>query len=219
MKNLFIFDSTVRIEGIPCKQLTQQDEIYLFPLSSKTEISRKIKNVLTQVGTEVHLLPSADLLNKSAESIRSAYIKLIAEFPDKVKVDNQNLKEWFAVDRTLSLWWLSLVSEKNTLKSEFFNKLVQLDSIVEVIKEKEIKRIFFGCREQPSVLGHRFDLRVFEKRLSTKDSTHQALHRSRRHLSGEFHRKLCLWVRGLPIHVLQRSEETTGSCIQCLPQG
>lgn len=146
MKSLFIFDSTIRLEKVPFKQLTQQGEVYLFPLSSKSEILRKIEGLLTQEGTEICILPSADLLNKSAENIRDMYIKLIAELPDKVKVDNQNLKEWFAVDQTLSLWWLSLVSEKNTSKSEFFNKLVQLDAIVDVIKEKGIEKIFFGCR-------------------------------------------------------------------------
>lgn len=144
-KYLLIFDDSILPDRIPYGRWGAQDEVYLFSLSSRSDILKKIMGALKERRLSVHVLENAELIDAAAEKVRGLYIKLIARISDEVKVDGRNLKEWLAVDDTLSLWWPSLISEKNTLKSESFNVLAQMDAIVNTIKDKKIQRIWMGC--------------------------------------------------------------------------
>jgi len=123
-----------------------KDSIYLFPLTSKISIVKAIVERMQNAGCNVEIIQTAKIINLAADKLRSQYIRFIAKLPQMVKYNGKNLKEIFAVDDFATLWWFSLISEKNTFKSNSFNKLVQLDSIVDVIKRQNIRRILFGCK-------------------------------------------------------------------------
>src|SRR4030067_3510913 len=145
MKALFIFDDKVRINKIKLEKLKNIKTVYLYPLTSKMSITRKITEVFHNSEIRVEVLNTSMLINQFADKIRARYIKLIAELPERIKIKGQNLKELFATpDQVTSLWWFSLIAEKNTLKTDNFNKIAQLHSIAKTAKEIDAKYIFYG---------------------------------------------------------------------------
>ncbi|MBF0517050.1 MAG: hypothetical protein HQK97_08025, partial [Nitrospirae bacterium] len=60
--------------------------------------------------------------------------------------NGKNLKELLSLGNGVSLWWFTLIAEKNTYKSDAINKLAQMDAIVEYIKANDIKKIVFACK-------------------------------------------------------------------------
>lgn len=144
MRTVFVFDDYLMVKKIP-SLFGIDDTVYLFPLTSKSSITTAIMDKIKSGGCNIRLLQSARLINTSAENLRGEYMRFIADFPERVQSKGRNLKEIFAVDRYVSLWWFSLISEKNTFKSDSFNRFAQLDSIVHVIKREKIDKIIFGC--------------------------------------------------------------------------
>ncbi|UCD54980.1 MAG: hypothetical protein JSV93_05545 [Candidatus Omnitrophota bacterium] len=142
---LFVFDSGIKMKKNLKLPITSGDSIYLFPLTSKISVTGAILEKIKSLNAVCVTIPTGNAVNSAAERIRERYIRFIAEITNQVKCDNRNLREIFAVDRYASLWWLGLVSEKNTIKSDVFNILAQLDSIVETIKNKKIRKVIFGC--------------------------------------------------------------------------
>jgi surface carbohydrate biosynthesis protein (TIGR04326 family) len=145
MNYLFVFDSSIIPAKIRPDGLSSDDKVYLFPLTSQSSLTLQIKGVLEGSGADVETMYTGTLLNNRSDKIRAKYIRFVAELPQKVKTGKGDLKEWFSVDKDTSLWWFSLIAEKSTCKSEAFNVLAQLDSIVDTITEKKIGSIMFAC--------------------------------------------------------------------------
>ena len=145
MNYLLIFDSSIAFERLRFQGLSSDSTVYLFSLTSLSHTVDKLKSTLSDRGFKIEEIDTVSLLNKKTDEIKAKYINFIAELPEKVTVNGENLRNWFAIDETTSLWWLSLVAEKNTVKSDSFQNLVQLDSIISVIKEQMVKGILFGC--------------------------------------------------------------------------
>ena len=147
-KNTFlVFDSFIDIKRISlpaCK--TAPGEVYLFPLTSKTSVIKAVCDKIKQNGYTPQVLPSAEIISRRDENVRDRYIKFVSDLPEKVCFRGKNLKESFAVDKDLSLWWLSLIAEKNVYKSDSFNCLVRMESIVSEISRREISGIIFSGR-------------------------------------------------------------------------
>jgi len=95
---------------------------------------------------DVEAIHVAGSVNRSAERLRDEYIHFVAEIPERVLLRGKNLKELFAVDDRTSMWWFSLIAEKNPYKSDTFNRLAQMDLIIQVIKEEKVDALIFGCR-------------------------------------------------------------------------
>lgn len=148
MKILFVFDCFVDIERVILSSINTNDIVYLFPLTSRRSITVTIEERIKSLGCNVETIQVARAVNSAADKLRDKYIQFIAEIPERVQHKGRNLKEFFAIDEYTSLWWFSLISEKNTFKSDAFNRLAQLDSIVEVIKRDKVERIIFGCESR-----------------------------------------------------------------------
>lgn len=146
MNYLLVFDDSILLERVKSKNLSRTDRFHLLPLTSKSNIASRIKELLNNHAVDVEVIQTADLLNHTADKMKGKYIAFIAELPQKVNINGLNLKEWFAVDESTTLWWFSLISEKNTLKSDAFNKLVQLDAIITTAKSEKVEKMIFGCR-------------------------------------------------------------------------
>ena len=134
MKILFIYDQTARADEFGSSVFNKGDKVYLFPLTSKSYITDIIIAKIEDSGCDFEILQTSQLINSAAGRIRDRYISFIAELPYKIKRKNGNLKDFFAIDKYSSLWWYSLISEKNTLKSDTINRLFQLDAIINAIK-------------------------------------------------------------------------------------
>ncbi len=146
MKTLLVFDSHLNPDKI-CQRFNGSEDIaYLFPLTSKVSIVKTIVEKMQDVGCNAEIIQTAEMINLAADKLRSQYIRFIAKLPEMIKYNGKNLREIFAVDDFATLWWFSLISEKNTFKSNSFNKLAQLDSIVGVVKRNNMGKILFGCK-------------------------------------------------------------------------
>jgi len=146
METLFIFDAfTCTKKLMPLESGATGGEIYLFPLTSKTSITKKIEEHFKKQGFTVKTIPSAEVISYRDKAVRDRYIKFVSDLPRKVRVNGKDLKEIFRVEKDFSLWWLSLIAEKNVYKSDSFNRLVQMDSIVSEIFKRGIGRIIFSA--------------------------------------------------------------------------
>lgn len=146
MTTLVVFDSFAKIEKNIASSLNINDVVYLFPLTSKKSITTILIDKIKSFGCKTEMVQSVKMINFSADNLRDRYIRFIAELPLRFQHRGKNLKEFFSIDEHASLWWFSLISQKNTFKSDAFNRLAQLDAILEVIRYKKIEKIIFGCR-------------------------------------------------------------------------
>ena len=94
----------------------------------------------------VQVISSAELVSSCAEVVRGKYLRFIAELPQRINVGGKSLKEYFRLNKTLSMWWLSSIAEKSTLNSGAFNALVQLEAITGSVTSRKITKIVLGCQ-------------------------------------------------------------------------
>ncbi|MFH1309105.1 MAG: hypothetical protein ABIH85_00325, partial [Candidatus Omnitrophota bacterium] len=146
--NIFlVFDAFIDVDTVNvrvCK--TSSDQVYLFPLTSRTSIIKIVEEKFKKKGYKTQIIPSVEIINARDKTVRDKYIKFVSEFPRKIKLRGRNLKEIFGIDKNLSFWWLSGITEKNVYKSDSFNRLVQMDSIVSEVSRHEISEIMFSGR-------------------------------------------------------------------------
>jgi len=78
---------------------------------------------------KIDLLDSARLIDREVDEIRKKVVKWSATLGD-YKAWNRTLKEWFLTPRKeVSTWWFSLLSEKNTFKTDLFLRIAQAQTI------------------------------------------------------------------------------------------
>ena len=174
MKILFVFDDKVRINKINLKDLGKIKVAYLFPLTSKTSVINKVKSVLDDKKIRVEILNTSSIINQTADEIRNSYIKFIAELPERLRIKGRNLREFFATpDKMASLWWFSLVAEKNTIKSDGFNKMSQLHSIAKYAKKINVGHILYGAtcnRLKKSLISYSHSKAIKFQQIPTENS-------------------------------------------------
>ncbi len=142
MRILIVYDASINLQWLPWPLFKRGDEVFLFPLTSVTSIVDHLRGLARDQGVDVQVLETAQLINKSAENLRGPYLDFIGNIALDARHNGKNLREWFAVDRTASLWWMSLVAEKNTFKSDAFNKLAQADAVIETIHRLKIQSVY-----------------------------------------------------------------------------
>jgi surface carbohydrate biosynthesis protein (TIGR04326 family) len=150
MSCLLVFDDNISIEDMDSLSFGEEDSVILFPLTSKQYVLNQVVNWCQAAGFKgMNCLETAQIINETADEIRDKYIEFIARLPDKFRINGKNLKEWFYhPNYGISLWWLSLVAEKNTFKSDSFNRLVQFYVVIRVIEEYEVKKIVVSSSSQ-----------------------------------------------------------------------
>lgn len=153
--SLIVFDG--RADPLALLAAAPEGDAILFPLTSDTLVVESLRDGLVgyppdrrTAGTsvrKVEVAPSAVLIQEAARRCRDPYIRFVAELPDRVRRDGRGLMELFALDDTLSLWWLSLVAEKNTWKSEAQNSLARLEAIVRLARERGATTLVCACAD------------------------------------------------------------------------
>jgi surface carbohydrate biosynthesis protein (TIGR04326 family) len=145
MKALFVFDASNSWSDLSDLALLETDFIYLFPLTVKPSSTKSLADIIGKSKGQVEIIDSAKLINSTSDRLREQYIGFVASIQKNFQNKGRNLREIFAVDEHATLWWYSLISEMNPYKSDSFNRLVQLDTIINVIKREDIDKIFFSC--------------------------------------------------------------------------
>lgn len=148
MNVLFIYDSSLVIGRHSLSSIGVNDSVLLFPLTSVQHVTTLLAESLRKGGCTVRILESADLINASADSLREKYIQFVSELSRKETYAGKDLKSFFAFDDDTTLWWFSLVAEKNTFKSDAFNKLAQLDAVIESINRENVEMVALGCSDR-----------------------------------------------------------------------
>ncbi|OGX27653.1 MAG: hypothetical protein A3D10_05290 [Omnitrophica WOR_2 bacterium RIFCSPHIGHO2_02_FULL_48_11] len=145
---LIVYDAAFKVDNGLFLGVAASDRVILFPLTSQAQLTARLKELFLAKKCQLEIRETAYLLNKTAEQVRAKYLDFIAQLPGRIRHNGKNLKEWFAVDESLSAWWLSLVAEKNTFKSDAFNRLVQWEAILTVLKEEDAAAVFFAAESR-----------------------------------------------------------------------
>ena len=150
MSCLLIFDGNISTRDINSISVKDGSPVILFPLTSRQYlINQVVDRCHAGSSGKVEIIASSRIISEVADEIRNNYIEFIARLPERCRVHGKNLKEWFYYpDGGISLWWLSLIAEKNTLKSDSFRRLVQLYSVIRVIQEHNVRELIMVCRSQ-----------------------------------------------------------------------
>ena len=147
MNCLIIFDQFIDLNKIASVSIRDGGKAFLFPLTSNI---RNIEGMTGRINADcaypVETIQTAQLIDETADKLRSKYIKFVSDLPQVRLRNGQKLREYFSIDEITSSWWFSLVAEKNTFKTDSFQKLVQMDAICQVVERENVKKIYFGCR-------------------------------------------------------------------------
>ncbi|MFC1623865.1 hypothetical protein ACFL28_00890 [Candidatus Omnitrophota bacterium] len=146
MKILFVFDSCAENYNIDRLSINSEDTVYLFSLTSVKDTIDTVYKKISSKGCRLENIETASIINLAAENIRNWYIRFIAELPEKINYKGKSLKEFFAIDKHITLWWFSLIAEKNIYKSDSFNRFAQLDAIINLVRQQKIKKIIYRCK-------------------------------------------------------------------------
>ncbi len=145
---LVIFDENVNVNFFH-KELSvlHLKSAYLFPLSSNWRLIYEIESAIRNLfgaNIEIKLIESAEIIDKEVNVLRKKVSKWSADLGDFVVV-GKSIKEWFLFPKEeVSTWWVSLLSEKNTLKTNVFFRLAQLQALDKTISSNSFdQRVTF----------------------------------------------------------------------------
>lgn len=148
-KTLFIFDDSLDTGALGECRGDHSDILVLFPLASDWALVKAVEEAVAG-GTArgaVGLLDSARLINEEVDRIS----RRVAEWSSglsETPVWGRPVKEWFTVGRGISTWWFSMVSEKNTLKTDAFFKTAQINAIDRLLGSEEHSSCRFAISDR-----------------------------------------------------------------------
>ena len=147
---LYVFDETSNIDRFSSYLVGHSHKkIILCPLTTDFNFIRThIQKIESKMECEIQLINFVECYNEKAFSIKNDYIDFIGDFPNKIINNTENLKEYFKCPhKEFSLWWFSLVSEKNTLKSESYHKLTKFLSIIDVQRDYSCSQVWIDIND------------------------------------------------------------------------
>jgi len=87
--------------------------------------------------------------HKKSFELKDEYIRFIAEFADQPFISGKNIKEYFRYPfKDFSLWWFSLISEKNTLKTDSYQRLVKLKTFLDLAVIHRCKELWIDIEDK-----------------------------------------------------------------------
>ncbi|MBF0557333.1 MAG: hypothetical protein HQL08_00980 [Nitrospirae bacterium] len=95
----------------------------------------------------VSSLNAAEIINNQVDALGEhicAWSANIGEY----RLRGRSIKEWFLLPgHNVSTWWFSLLSEKNTLKTDAFLKIAQANAVKEVVKKGQYTDIVVAAAD------------------------------------------------------------------------
>ncbi len=131
MKVFLVFDIPFDVKPLldGCRDITS-DEIALFPLTSDSAIlTSTTTDLQSQNCRFVEQLNSAQVIAGQVKQVQKAICKWSADIGN-CKVKSRTIRDWLMLPGcNISAWWLSLLSEKNTLKTNAFFRMAQIRAV------------------------------------------------------------------------------------------
>lgn len=170
---LYVFDETCNVERLIRYRMKKNISlIFLCPITTDQDtISLTVKHLSSLENCKIVVIPYLEYFNKLAFLERDNFICFISEFGEKVRYGSVSFKEYFKYPHSsFSIWWLSLISEKNPLKSDSYHNLIKLLTILKLKKKYKCKCIILDIEsaELSSTIMHdsrnsQYDCNDFKK--------------------------------------------------------
>ncbi|MHA1372259.1 MAG: hypothetical protein ACTSRA_21370, partial [Promethearchaeota archaeon] len=121
----------------------------LFPLTSNQIFVERLKAQLESEELITFIqINSSELINTEVKSIQKQICGWSANIAEH-RIWGKSIKEWFLVpEKEVSTWWFSLLSEKNTLKTNVFFKIAQILAISRVINSKNYDMCYIAISDR-----------------------------------------------------------------------
>ncbi|TAM37177.1 hypothetical protein EPN54_05255 [bacterium] len=184
MNILLVFDKHIKLNSL-CR-LKRYDRVDLFPLTSDYKLIQQVKDTLESQGlASLVILNSPVLINEQVYYLRDRLSSWSAEI-GRSKIKNRSLEDWLVLPwLNVSTWWFSYISEKNTLKTDFFFRIAQIRAVESLLVNKmysacAVSLSDYGIRRAFESLGKNLNMRfVFLARsgLSIKEAVFNILGR------------------------------------------
>jgi len=143
---LFVFDQTCSVEKLLryCRK-KNTGNIFLCPITTDQNIiSSAVKDLSSSINCEIKLVPYLDRFNMLSFLERDNFIRFITRF-----TNDMNFKEYFReFNSSFSIWWTSLIAEKNPLKSNSYHNLIKLLAVLELKKEYDCEEIILDIKSE-----------------------------------------------------------------------
>src|SRR3990172_7809668 len=135
MRLFIIFDNSIKVAGLSSLyQDSRIEETTLCPLTHDISILNKVKNILEAQGNiPICSLNMAKVVRERVEFLRERICRWSADIGAH-RVQSRSVKNWFLLPGLdVSAWWFSLLSEKNTLKTECYFRIAQVHAVREIL--------------------------------------------------------------------------------------
>ncbi|MCA9405516.1 MAG: hypothetical protein KC684_03190, partial [Candidatus Omnitrophica bacterium] len=120
-------------------------KIYLCPITyGVSSILQNIKNILQEEKIDFEIINFLDIFNKQAFSLKEDYLRFVCDV-GRTKIGNQKtLQEFYLLpgQKNNSVWWFSLISEKNPYKSKTFSVFVRAISVLNLAKQYKVDKVW-----------------------------------------------------------------------------
>jgi len=104
---------------------------HVCPITTDSDLVNDAARRLSEYG-QVEILPFIGEFHKNAFSYKNRFIKFLSDFSSGKNKSLLSLRKYFMhPSGKFSLWWLSLVQEKGPLKSQAYNNLAKLITIID----------------------------------------------------------------------------------------
>ncbi len=126
-------------------------KVILCPLTVCNDEIETVKAYLKQLSpASIEILSLTSQFHNNAFTVKNSYNAFIAGFGNKILKGNQNFKEYFkAPFSSFSLWWSSLISERNPLKSPTYNHTILLKTIIETLDQYTAQSLWVNVMAAP----------------------------------------------------------------------
>ena len=141
---LIIFDQKAKPDNLlRLLNRINNQRISLCPITTDYILVEEFKNKIAAVNpTELKILNFPLIFNEIGPSLRETFIRFISDFSE-INIGNKSLKKYFKFPfADFSIWWFSLIAEKNTLKTETYHNLAKLISVLEIAKQCQADEIW-----------------------------------------------------------------------------
>ena len=148
-RHLLVFDGPGILDTVQSWAIDPGDEVEIFPLTGVEETTARLEAELTGMGLTCSRPDISGLLASAAETSREWYLSFSASLANLTCPDGSPLAAFFAVDESVSAWWLSVISDKNPFKSRTINQLVQLEAVAQHILGRGFRSLAVHSSDSP----------------------------------------------------------------------
>ncbi|VAX18261.1 hypothetical protein MNBD_NITROSPINAE03-1354 [hydrothermal vent metagenome] len=149
---MFLLVADKRIDADRLKKRSCEDAPFgpaeLLALGSSEAVIETIVKEAAEAGMPLKTLDGVELIGRQVDLLRDGLHDWSAAV-GKAEVGGVSVRRWFAGigDRGLSGWWLTLLAEKNNLKSSLFLELAQLQAVAALLQTGNYSRIFISLND------------------------------------------------------------------------